>query len=99
MDAEGNCQPCEGFLFLPDNDTGRTIREVIKQEMPGLVIKEWDYQLDPSSRSIRKGSDREQAGEDFDSITNPIGKQVVEELRDSDNWSLGDLPGNEARIR
>jgi hypothetical protein len=56
VDVEGNCEPCEGFLFLPDNDTGRAIRQSIKREMPGIVIKAWDYQLDPPSRSIRKGS-------------------------------------------
>jgi hypothetical protein len=56
VDIEGNCEPCEGYLFLPDNDTGRAIRQSIRQEMPGIVIKEWDYQLDHPSRSIRKGS-------------------------------------------
>jgi hypothetical protein len=56
VDAEGNCAPCEAYLFLPDNDTGRAIRRAIEREMPGLVIKDWDFQLDHPSRSIRKGS-------------------------------------------
>jgi hypothetical protein len=56
VDVEGNCEPCEGFLFLPDNDTGRAIRQAIRREMPGIVIRDWDYQLDHPSRSIRKGS-------------------------------------------
>jgi hypothetical protein len=56
VDVEGNCEPCEGFMFLPDNETGHAIRQAIKREMPGIVIKEWDYQLDPPSRSIRRGS-------------------------------------------
>jgi hypothetical protein len=56
VDVEGNGEPCEGFMFLPDNETGHAIRQAIKREMPGIVIKEWDYQLDPPSRSIRRGS-------------------------------------------
>ena len=56
VDAEGNCAPCKAYLFLPDNDTGRAIRQAIGKEMPGLVIRDWDFQLDPPSRSIRKGS-------------------------------------------
>jgi hypothetical protein len=81
VDVEGNCEPCEGYLFLPDNDTGRSIRQSIKREMPGIVIREWDYQLDHPSRSIRKGSGHARLQEYM--RASPVGEVNLKEWSES----------------
>ena len=47
----------EGFIFLPKRDgLGEALLDGIKREMPGIVVKEWDYSLDAPAMVIREGS-------------------------------------------
>jgi hypothetical protein len=39
-----------------DEPLGAAILEGIKREMPGIVVKEWDYTLDAPAMVIREGS-------------------------------------------
>jgi hypothetical protein len=57
VNAAGDCATCEGFIFLPKRDgLGEAILEGIKREMPGLVVKDWDFTLDAPAMVIREGS-------------------------------------------
>jgi hypothetical protein len=57
VNSDGDCAACEGFIFLPKRDgLGEAILEGIKREMPGLVVKDWDFTLDAPAMVIREGS-------------------------------------------
>jgi hypothetical protein len=57
VNSDGDCAACDGFIFLPKRDgLGEAILEGIKREMPGLVVKAWDFTLDAPAMVIRDGS-------------------------------------------
>jgi len=60
VDTEGNCPPAEAFLLLPSHDNlGQEILDAIRVEMPGDVLKDWDFDLDQPGQVIRQGSSHE----------------------------------------
>lgn len=56
IDAEGNCPPTEIFLVLRQGDEGDVILSHIREEMPGIVVKSWAFELDGPAERIRRGS-------------------------------------------
>ena len=56
IDAEGNCPPTDIFIVLRDGDEGDAILDHIREEMPGIVVKKWDFELDGPAERIRRGS-------------------------------------------
>lgn len=62
VDAEGNCEPTDVFILLPEDKTGTAILSAIKDEMPNLKVKDWDFVLDEKKEkasTVRKGSSHE----------------------------------------
>jgi hypothetical protein len=46
IDTKGNCPPAEVFILLPsDASEAQTILDSIKNLMPGVVIKPWDFKF------------------------------------------------------
>lgn len=58
VDALGNCASCDVFILLPSGAMADSILDGIKREMPGIVIKDWNY--DSAKRQARN-SDYEKA--------------------------------------
>lgn len=57
IDAEGHCPPADIFIVLPQDAMGDAILEDIKVDMPGIVVKPWDFSLDPAKeKRPRAGS-------------------------------------------
>jgi hypothetical protein len=56
IDAEGNCPPTDIFIVLRDGDEGDAILDHIREEMPGIVVKKWDFELDGPAERVRRGS-------------------------------------------
>jgi hypothetical protein len=57
IDAEGNCDPADIFIVLPQDTTGDAVLEDIRADMPGLNVIPWDFDLDPpKARKPRLGS-------------------------------------------
>ncbi|SCB40279.1 hypothetical protein GA0061098_1008108 [Bradyrhizobium shewense] len=57
IDAEGHCPPADVFIVLPQDAMGDAILEDIKADMPGIVVKPWDFSLDPAKeKRPRAGS-------------------------------------------
>ena len=56
IDANGNCPPCSVFLLLRDQIEGDQILDLVKQEMPGIKVKDWDFSFDGPAAKIRRGS-------------------------------------------
>ena len=45
IDEYGNCARVDVYVLLPKDKTGDAIEEAIQKEMPGVLIKEWDFRL------------------------------------------------------
>ncbi len=59
-DDKGNCPESEVFIVLRKGSEGDAILQGIKDEMPGVVVKDdWSFQLDGERATIRKGSSHE----------------------------------------
>lgn len=43
VDAMGNCQETHVYILLPDNSLGTMLTDAIRNHMPGIQFKEWDY--------------------------------------------------------
>lgn len=43
VDSDGNCEPSEGYILLPEGDDAETILLDIRKAMPGIKIVDWDY--------------------------------------------------------
>lgn len=43
IDKDGNCQSADAYLPLPDGEIGDEILALIKEEMPGIVIQDWEF--------------------------------------------------------
>ena len=54
VDAEGGCHPVDVFIALPEDRRGSTILDNIRQEMPGIQIKHWDFELDGKGASVSR---------------------------------------------
>ena len=59
IDAEGNCPPTDIFLVLSAGEEGDVILDRILEEMPGVVVKQWLFELDGAEEHIRRGSSHE----------------------------------------
>ncbi|MGE4279514.1 MAG: DEAD/DEAH box helicase family protein [Magnetospirillum sp.] len=54
VDAEGNCLPTDVFILLPEDKTGRAILDGIRREMPGIVVRKWQYEA--ARRKVRRSN-------------------------------------------
>jgi hypothetical protein len=43
VDAQGNCNQTDVYILLPSGDLADTLLDAIKQHMPGIQIKDWNY--------------------------------------------------------
>lgn len=59
VDATGSCEPADVFIVLPSHADGDLILDHIKDEMPGIVVKDWEYEIDGPAERIRRGSSHE----------------------------------------
>lgn len=53
VDAEGNCQPTDVYVLLPNGPTGDQIVSIVRSAMPGLVVVDWQA---PTAKSLVKPS-------------------------------------------
>lgn len=58
-DASGNCDPTQVFVVLPPGDLGDELLGHLIEEMPGVVVTDWDHTLDGEGVRIRRGSSHE----------------------------------------
>ncbi|UPT96301.1 hypothetical protein J4G48_0046040 [Bradyrhizobium barranii subsp. apii] len=57
IDAEGNCPRADIFIVLPQDAMGEAVLDAIKADMPGIAVRQWDFDLDPpKGRSPRESS-------------------------------------------
>jgi hypothetical protein len=56
VDDKGNCKPTDVYLFLKEGDEGHAILVGLREEMPGVVVEGWDFDLDGPRATIRRGS-------------------------------------------
>lgn len=49
-DEAGNCLPTTIYLTLPENKLGLAVEHHIRSELSGVVIEEWEYQLDENDK-------------------------------------------------
>lgn len=47
IDAEGNCPPADIFIVLPHDSMGESVLDAIKADMPGIAVRQWEFELDP----------------------------------------------------
>jgi len=59
IDDQGNCPPSDVFIVLPQGFRGDRYLDAIKQEMPGIGTKGWEFSLDGAEVTVRKGSSHE----------------------------------------
>jgi hypothetical protein len=59
IDDQGNCPKSDVFILLPKNELGEDILDGIRKLMPGIKIKNWDY--DSISKRKIRGSNYEPA--------------------------------------
>lgn len=56
VDEQGRCAPTDVFIVLPSGERGTEILSYIRQELPGINVAEWSFELDgPKVRVKRKG--------------------------------------------
>jgi hypothetical protein len=55
IDDQGNCPKSDVYILLPKNELGEDILEGIKTLMPGIKIKDWNYDS-ISKRKIRRSN-------------------------------------------
>lgn len=58
-DERGNCPPSEVFACLPSGVEGDVLLKGIVGEMPGIQVREWDFNLDGPAVKVRRGSSHE----------------------------------------
>lgn len=56
IDGQGNCPPSDVFIVLPKGVRGDRILEAIRQEMPKIQTKVWDFSLDGEKAKVRRNS-------------------------------------------
>jgi hypothetical protein len=56
VNDKGGCLPCEVFVFLPEGEKGDAILSGLREEMPGIVVTNWEHSLDGPRAAIRRGS-------------------------------------------
>ncbi|MHC2561447.1 DEAD/DEAH box helicase family protein [Bradyrhizobium liaoningense] len=57
IDAEGNCPPADIFIVLPQDAMGEAVLDAIKADMPGIAVRQWDFELDaPKGKRPRESS-------------------------------------------
>lgn len=57
IDSEGRCPDANVFIVLPKDRDGDAILRDVLEDMPGLKVAEWDFEMDgPKVRRPRKGS-------------------------------------------
>ena len=59
IDTEGNCPPTDIFIILRKGAEGDAILDHIREEMPGIVVRPWSFELDGARERVRRGSSHE----------------------------------------
>lgn len=59
IDDHGNCPPTDVFIVLPHRSDGEAILKHLREEMPGVVVVRWDFEMDGPSQRVRRGSSHE----------------------------------------
>jgi hypothetical protein len=55
IDDQGNCPKTDVYILLPENELGEDILDGIKKLMPGIKIKNWNYDS-ISKRKVRRSN-------------------------------------------
>ena len=55
IDDQGNCPKSDVYIMLPKNELGEDILEGIKTLMPGIKVRDWDYDS-ISKRKVRRSN-------------------------------------------
>ncbi|MFD2111171.1 hypothetical protein [Thiorhodococcus fuscus] len=60
-DADGSCDQSDVFIILPTGKMGEQMLKALVEEMPGIQVKGWDFELDGAKprQRIKKGSSHE----------------------------------------
>jgi len=53
-DVYGNCPHMDLWIVLPNLTEGKFIKDAITADMPGIVWRKWDYQLDTADKRLRQ---------------------------------------------
>lgn len=59
IDGDGNCPVSDVFIVLPKGTKGDRILEAIKDEMPNIQTKVWDFEIDGDKVQVRRNSSHE----------------------------------------
>lgn len=59
IDGDGNCPSTDIFLVLPNDQDGDAILANLRDEMPGVVVLPWGFELDGPKQAVRRGSSHE----------------------------------------
>ncbi len=59
IDQHGNCPPTDIFIVLPVDRAGDAILGHLQEEMPGVVVVPWQFELQGPKELVRRGSSHE----------------------------------------
>jgi hypothetical protein len=59
IDGNGNCPPTDVFIVLPKRTDGDAILGHLQEEMPGVVVVPWVFEMDGPQQRVRRGSSHE----------------------------------------
>lgn len=51
IDDRGNCEQANVYILLPRDSTGDFLLDAIRQEMPGVKVVDWSFELDGQERA------------------------------------------------
>ncbi|MGY4367892.1 hypothetical protein ACVW1A_003957 [Bradyrhizobium sp. LB1.3] len=55
IDEQGRCAPTDAFIVLPSGARGSEILEYIRQELPNISVRDWDFELDGPKIFVARG--------------------------------------------
>ena len=56
VDGQGRCESADIYIIVPSGKRGDRIIDDLVEEMPGLKIRGWDFNIDEGRVKIRRGS-------------------------------------------
>jgi hypothetical protein len=59
IDEHGNCPPTDVFIMLPAGVDGDAILGHLRDEMPGIGVVPWQFEMDGPAERVRRGSSHE----------------------------------------
>jgi hypothetical protein len=59
VDVDGNCLPTNLYIVLPNDIDGDAVLANLQDEMPGVVVTPWAFEMDGPAERVRRGSSHE----------------------------------------